>query len=54
MSLTRNDVPENRKWKTEHIYATVDEWNKTYAEVEKKIDFSEFAGKLTDAETVKK
>ncbi len=54
MSLTRNDVPENRKWKTEHIYATVDEWNKTYAEVEKKIDFSEFMGKLTDAETVKK
>lgn len=54
MSLTRNDVPENRKWKTEHIYATVDEWNKTYAEVEKKIDFSEFAGKLTDVETVKK
>ncbi len=54
MSLTRNDVPENRKWKTEHIYATVDEWNKTYAEVEKKIDFSEFVGKLTDAETVKK
>lgn len=54
MSLTRNDVPENRKWKTEHIYATVDEWNKTYAEVEKKIDFSEFAGKLTDAGTVKK
>lgn len=54
MSLTRNEVPENRKWKTEHIYATVDEWNKTYAEVEKKIDFSEFMGKLTDAETVKK
>ncbi len=54
MSLTRNDVPENRKWKTEHIYATVDEWNKTYAEVEKKIDFSEFAGKLTDAQTLKK
>lgn len=54
MSLTRNDVPENRKWKTEHIYATVDEWNKTYAEVEKKIDFSEFMGKLADAETVKK
>lgn len=54
MSLTRNDVPENRKWKTEHIYATVDEWNKTYAEVEKKLDFSEFMGKLTDAETVKK
>ncbi len=54
MNLTRNDVPENRKWKTEHIYATVDDWNKTYAKVEKKIDFSEFVGKLTDAETVKK
>lgn len=54
MVLTRNDVPENRKWKTEHIYATIDEWNKTYSDVDAKIDFSEFVGRLTNAETVKK
>lgn len=51
--MNRSEVAENRKWKTEHIYASVEEWNAAYAAVEKKIDFSAFRGTLNTAENVK-
>ncbi|MBQ3596689.1 MAG: oligoendopeptidase F [Clostridia bacterium] len=38
------------QWATEDIFTTDAEWNKTLEEIDKKIDFSEFKGKLNKAE----
>lgn len=51
--LNRKDVPENLKWRTEDMFATVADWNALYAKTEKRLDFSRFEGKLSDAATVK-
>ena len=37
-------------WATEDIFKDTEEWNRVYAEIEGKIDFSEFKGKLGNAE----
>ena len=50
MALSRQDVPENRKWRPEDIFPTLDAWEAKFAEVEARIDFSAFEGKLADAE----
>ncbi len=52
MAKNRCDVPENLKWCLEDIFASVDEWNKTYEELEGKLDFSKYEGKLSDADTL--
>ena len=52
MAKERNDVPANRKWRLEDIFETQADWENTYAEVETKLDFSEYKGKLNNAETV--
>ncbi len=52
MALDRNTVPAARKWRVEDIFATMDDWNATYAACEGELDFSEFEGKLSDAETI--
>ncbi len=52
MAKDRNDVPAARKWRVEDIFATIDDWNATYAACEGELDFSEFEGKLSDAETI--
>lgn len=49
----RNEVPENRKWRTQDIFATQAEWEALYEEVAQKLDFSAFEGKLNTAENVK-
>ena len=51
--LNRKDVPENLKWRTEDMFATLSDWNDLYAKTEKRIDFSEYEGKLNNAKTVK-
>ena len=51
--MKREEVAENRKWKVEHIFASVKEWHSFYAQAEKKIDFARFEGKLGDAATLK-
>lgn len=38
------------KWATEDIFSSDNEWNKTFEEVSKKIDFSTYRGKLGNAE----
>ena len=48
MALTRDQVPERLKWRTEDICATMDEWESIYKDIEESIDFSEFEGKLGD------
>ncbi len=42
----RNEVAENLKWKTEHIFADLDEWNALYENVQSRLDFSAYEGKL--------
>ena len=36
-------------WATEHLYQSVNEWNKDFQKVEKQLDFSEYKGKLGEA-----
>ena len=52
MAKNRCDVPENLKWCLEDIFATLDDWNKTYAELEGELDFSKYEGKLSDPDTL--
>ncbi len=46
MGKERSQVPANLKWRVEDIYESVDEWNKVYASLEDKLDFSKYEGKL--------
>lgn len=52
MAKERTDVAEHLKWRTEDIFASQADWDKTYAEVEAKLDFSAYEGKLGDAATL--
>ena len=52
MAKNRCDVPENLKWCLEDIFESVDEWNKTYAELEGELDFSKYEGKLSDKDVL--
>ena len=38
-------------WATEDIFQSTQEWNKTFSQVEKQLDFSKYKGKLGNAET---
>lgn len=50
MGKERDQVPANLKWRTEDIFATVDEWNRVYDSVSEKIDFAKYEGKLSDSD----
>lgn len=52
MSKERSSVPAHLKWRVEDIFANQDEWDRLYAEVENKLDFSAFEGKLNTVETL--
>ena len=52
MAKERKDVPQNRKWNTDHIFASQKEWDDLYASLEGKLDFSAYKGKLNNAETI--
>ena len=39
MAKNRCEVPENLKWCLEDIFATLDDWNKTYAELEGELEW---------------
>lgn len=52
MMQSRNDIPSNLKWKTEHIYSDVGLWEKDYEYVENNLDFSRFQGKLSDIDSL--
>ena len=49
----RHEVPENRKWRTQDIFATQADWEALYADVQQRMDFSSFEGHLNTAENVK-
>lgn len=44
----RQDVEEKLKWNVKDIFSDENEWEKLYCEVESKIDFSAFVGKLNN------
>ncbi len=52
MAKERENVPQNLKWKTEDIFATMQEWEDLYQKVAQKLDFSAYEGKLNNVETV--
>lgn len=49
----RNEVSENLKWKTEHLFASQSEWDELYKNVESRIDFAKYEGKLDTVEGFK-
>ena len=52
--MKRNEVKTEYKWKLEDIFASDEEWEKEFARLEKCINFSQFAGKLGDSDTLLK
>lgn len=52
MLKERKDVAERLKWNTSDIFATEQEWETLFANCETRLDFSEFEGKLGDADTL--
>ena len=56
MALERDQVPVNRKWRTEDIFASQADWEALYGKVEAALSevpgFAAYQGKLTDVETV--
>ena len=50
--MERNEVAEKYKWKIEDIYPDDEAWERDYAAVEGKLDFSAYRGTLKTAERV--
>ena len=48
MSKNRNEVPANLKWDLTGIFASAEEFDALYKEVENSLDFSAYEGKLSD------
>lgn len=44
--MERNQVEQRFKWNTDDIFPSDEAWEKAYAEAEKEINFSQYAGKL--------
>ena len=51
--MERSEVLENRKWKVEDIFPTVEAWEAFYSETEKRVDFSKYEGKLGEKAALK-
>ncbi len=52
MAMNRQNVPENRKWCLEDIFPTLEAWEAKYAELEGKLDFAKYEGKLANVDTL--
>lgn len=52
MARERNEVPAHLKWRVEDIFETTEAWEACYTKVEEKLDFSAYAGKLGDPDTL--
>ena len=49
----RKDIPDKYKWNLEDIYASFDEWQKSYDSIQKRIDaLTNYAGKLGEGSDV--
>lgn len=52
--MKRSEVKAEYKWKIEDIFSSDEKWEEEFARLEKLIDFSGFAGKLSDSDTLLK
>ncbi len=52
MAKERHEVESRLKWRVEDIYETLADWERDYATVAGKLDFSVYEGKLGDADTL--
>ena len=50
--MKRSEVKEQYKWKTDDIFASDELWEESFAEAEKSLSFSHFAGKLNNSDTL--
>ncbi len=50
--MKRSEVKEQYKWKTDDIFASDELWEESFAEAEKSLSFSRFAGKLNNSDTL--
>ncbi|MDE6505145.1 MAG: oligoendopeptidase F [Clostridia bacterium] len=50
--MKREQVKEQYKWKTEDIFSSDAEWETAFETAEKSLDFSNYAGKLSNADTL--
>ena len=50
--MDRNQVNERYKWKTEDIFATDEDWEKTFETLQNSVNFSKYSGKLNNKETL--
>lgn len=50
--MKREQVKEKYKWKTEDIFSTDKEWETTFENTEKSLNFSDYAGKLSNSDTL--
>jgi len=48
--MERNEIEEKYKWNTADIFASDEEWEKTFADLKGKLNFSSFKGTLKDVE----
>ncbi len=52
--MKRSEVKTEYKWKVEDLFVSDEQWEKEFAKLEKEINFSQFAGKLNDSDTLLK
>lgn len=52
MAKSRKEVPAAHRWRLEDIFRTEREWDAACKELEGRLDFSRFEGKLGDADTL--
>lgn len=52
--MKREQVKEAYKWNTRDIFATDEDWEKSFEKAEKSINFSKYAGKLSDSDVLLK
>lgn len=52
--MKRSEVDEKYKWKIEDIFASDEEWERFFEDTEKSLDFANYAGKLSESETLLK
>ena len=50
--MERNQVEKRYTWNTEELFASDEDWEKAFADAEKGINFSSYAGKLGDKKPV--
>ena len=52
--MKRDEVKTEYKWNIKDIFTSDEEWEKEFARLEKQVDFSSFAGKLGNSDTLLK